>query len=57
MAVIIEEITATVIPLEAAGEPQKAAEAFRAALELYQQKGDTVMAERARERLYATGSA
>jgi class 3 adenylate cyclase/tetratricopeptide (TPR) repeat protein len=39
------------------GEPQQAATAFRAGLELYQQKGDTVMAERAHERLDATGLA
>jgi tetratricopeptide (TPR) repeat protein len=39
------------------GEPQKAAAAFRAGLELYEQKGDTVMAGRARSRLDATGSA
>jgi len=38
-------------------EPQQAAEAFRAGLELYEQKGDTVMAGRARSRLDATGSA
>jgi tetratricopeptide (TPR) repeat protein len=40
-----------------AGEPQQAAEAFRAGLELYEQKGDTVMAGRARSRLDASGSA
>jgi hypothetical protein len=40
-----------------AGEPQQAAEAFRAGLELYERKGDTVMAGRARQRLDATGSA
>jgi class 3 adenylate cyclase/tetratricopeptide (TPR) repeat protein len=40
-----------------AGEPQQAAEAFRAGLELYEQKGDTVMAGRARERLDASGPA
>jgi len=40
-----------------AGEPQQAEEAFRAGLELYEQKGDTVMAGRARQRLDATGSA
>jgi len=39
------------------GEPPHAAAAFRAALELYEQKGDTVMAGRARSRLDATGSA
>jgi tetratricopeptide (TPR) repeat protein len=39
------------------GEPQQAAAAFRAGLELYEQKGDTVMAGRARARLDATGSA
>jgi tetratricopeptide (TPR) repeat protein len=39
------------------GESQKAEEALRAGLELYEQKGDTVMAARARERLDATGSA
>jgi tetratricopeptide (TPR) repeat protein len=39
------------------GEPQQAAAALRAGLELYQQKGDTVMAERARERLDASGPA
>jgi tetratricopeptide (TPR) repeat protein len=39
------------------GEPQKAAAAFRAGLELYEEKGDTVMAGRARSRLDATGSA
>jgi class 3 adenylate cyclase/tetratricopeptide (TPR) repeat protein len=38
-------------------EPQKAATAFRAGLELYEEKGDTVMAGRARSRLDATGSA
>jgi len=38
-------------------EPQQAAEAFRAGLDLYEQKGDTVMAGRARQRLEATGSA
>jgi class 3 adenylate cyclase/tetratricopeptide (TPR) repeat protein len=38
-------------------EPQQAAAAFRAGLELFEQKGDTVMAERARSRLDATGSA
>ena len=37
------------------GEPRKAAAAFRAGLELYEQKGDTVMAGRASERLDATG--
>jgi class 3 adenylate cyclase len=39
------------------GEPQEAAAAFRAGLELYERKGDTVMAGRARSRLDATGSA
>jgi class 3 adenylate cyclase/tetratricopeptide (TPR) repeat protein len=39
------------------GERQKAAAAFRAGLELYEEKGDTVMAGRARSRLDATGSA
>jgi tetratricopeptide (TPR) repeat protein len=39
------------------GERQKAAAAFRAGLELYERKGDTVMAGRARSRLDATGSA
>src|SRR5262245_42496209 len=39
------------------GDPQQAAAAIRAGLELYEQKGDTVMAGRARERLDATGSA
>jgi class 3 adenylate cyclase len=39
------------------GEPQEGAAAFRAGLELYEQKGDTVMAGRARSRLDATGSA
>jgi hypothetical protein len=39
------------------GKPQQASAAFRAALELYEQKGDTVMAARARSRLDATGPA
>ena len=39
------------------GQPHKAAAAVRAALELYEEKGDTVMAGRARARLDATGSA
>jgi tetratricopeptide (TPR) repeat protein len=39
------------------GESQETAAAFRAGLELYEQKGDTVMAGRARSRLDATGSA
>jgi class 3 adenylate cyclase/tetratricopeptide (TPR) repeat protein len=39
------------------GEPQKAAAAFHAGLELYEEKGDTVMAGRARSRLDATGLA
>ena len=38
-------------------EPQKAAAAVRAGLALYQEKGDTVMAGRARSRLDATSSA
>jgi class 3 adenylate cyclase/tetratricopeptide (TPR) repeat protein len=43
--------------LALSGEPQQAAEAFRTGLELYEQKGDTVMAGRARSRLDATDSA
>jgi class 3 adenylate cyclase/tetratricopeptide (TPR) repeat protein len=39
------------------GESQQAAAAFRAGLELYERKGDTVMAGRARSRLAATGPA
>jgi tetratricopeptide (TPR) repeat protein len=43
--------------LELGGEPQQAATAFRAGLALYERKGDTVMAGRARSRLDAIGSA
>jgi class 3 adenylate cyclase/tetratricopeptide (TPR) repeat protein len=39
------------------GESQETAAAFRAGLELYEKKGDTVTAGRARSRLGATGSA
>ena len=43
--------------LALAGQTQKAAGALRHGLDLYEQKGDTVMAARARSKLDATGSA